>query len=129
MSYDKGARRERELIDKLRDYGYVGLRAPSSGSTTQRELPDVLMGNDGHVMAFEVKASSGDPIYIGGSEVEDLEFFANAFGAEAYFAARFDRTEWFFVTREEMHRTNGGNFRIKKVLGEDVERGLEVICQ
>jgi len=53
MSYSKGARRERELLSELNKNGYVGLRAPSSGSTTQRELPDIIAGKDGFCLAIE----------------------------------------------------------------------------
>lgn len=40
----KGASYERELVDRLRDAGYGALRLPSSGSATERDLPDVLAG-------------------------------------------------------------------------------------
>ena len=64
MSYSKGARRERELLSNLNERGYVGLRAPSSGSTTQRELPDIIAGKNGFSLAIEVKDSSKDKIYV-----------------------------------------------------------------
>jgi len=43
------------------------MRAPASGSATERELPDVLAAGDGDTFyAIEAKSSAGDPIYLGG---------------------------------------------------------------
>lgn len=41
-----GDRYERELVNTLTTVGMAALRAPSSGSATDRELPDVLVGMD-----------------------------------------------------------------------------------
>ncbi|PSP40299.1 nucleoid-structuring protein H-NS [Halobacteriales archaeon QH_6_64_20] len=40
----KGDRRERELVNELDEAGFAVMRAPASGSATDRELPDVLAG-------------------------------------------------------------------------------------
>lgn len=37
-------RYERELVSALDECGYVAMRAPSSGSATDRDLPDLLAG-------------------------------------------------------------------------------------
>ncbi|MFB6087942.1 MAG: Holliday junction resolvase Hjc, partial [Haloarculaceae archaeon] len=75
----KGDRRERELVNALDDAGFAVMRAPASGSATERELPDVLAGDDGDFFAIEAKSSAGDPIYLDGEEVEALLFFARNF--------------------------------------------------
>lgn len=114
MQSEKGDRRERELVNKLDDARFAVMRAPASGSATERELPDVLAGDKGEFYAIEAKSSSGKPIYIKQEEVEGLEFFAENFGAEARIAIRFDREDWYFFKPEEMYRTDSGNYRAKK---------------
>lgn len=114
-SSKKGDRRERELVNKLDEAGFAVMRAPASGSATERELPDVLAGNDGDFYAIEAKSSSGDPIYLDGEDdVEALLFFARNFGAKARIAVRFDREDWYFFHPGELYVTDGGNYRVKK---------------
>ncbi len=119
----KGDRRERELVNMLYDDDFGVTRIPSSGSSTKRELPDVLAGNGDIYMAIESKASSGSPIYIPGEEVEDLIIFSQKFGAKPRIAARFDREDWYFFHPSELHVTDGGNYRIKKE--EALENGTD----
>ena len=110
----KGDRRERELVNRLDEEGFAVMRAPSSGSATERELPDVLAGNGGDFYAIEVKSSAGAPIYLSGEEVEALVWFARNFGAKPRVAARFDREDWYFFHPGDLHGTDGGNYRVKK---------------
>ena len=116
MSQAKGDRRERELVNRLHDKGFAVMRAPASGSATQRELPDVLAGNGETFYAIEVKSSAGNPIYLTGEEVEALVYFSRNFGAKARIGVRFDREEWYFFHPGELHVTDGGNYRVKKEL-------------
>ena len=110
----KGDRRERELVNQLDAAGFAVMRAPASGSATDRDLPDVLAGNDGRFYAIEAKSSSGDPIYLSGEEVEALIYFAQNFGAKARIAVRFDREDWYFFHPGDLYTTDGGNYRVKK---------------
>ncbi len=109
----KGDRRERELVNKLHDAGFAVMRAPASGSATDRELPDVLAGNGDVFYAIEAKASKGNPIYLTGEEVEALVYFANNFGAKPRIAVRFDRQDWYFFHPADLYQTDGGNYRVK----------------
>lgn len=113
----KGDRRERELVNELDDRGWAVMRAPASGSATERELPDVLAGNGEYMYAFEAKASNGDPIYLEGgtddAEVESLMYFADNFGAYPRIAARFDYEDWRFFNPLQLHETPSGNRRVK----------------
>jgi len=121
----KGDRRERELVNRLDGAGFAVMRAPASGSATDRELPDVLAGDGDVFYAIEAKSSSGQPIYLSGEEVEALIYFARNFGAKARVAVRFDRESWYFFHPGDLHVTDGGNYRVKKETalaeGEDVE--------
>ena len=110
----KGDRRERELVNRLDEAGFAVMRAPASGSATDRELPDVLAGDGDTFYAIEAKSSSGRPIYLSGEEVEALIYFARNFGAKARIAVRFDREAWYFFHPGDLHTTDGGNYRVKK---------------
>jgi len=110
----KGDRRERELVNRLHDAGFAVMRAPASGSSTDRELPDVLAGDSRVFYAVEAKSSSGDPIYLRGEEVEALIYFSRNFGASPKIGVRFDREDWYFFHPGDLHVTDGGNYRVKK---------------
>ena len=116
----KGDRRERELVNALDAEGFAVMRAPASGSATERELPDVLAGDGEQFYAIEAKSSSGDPIYLTAEEIEGLQFFAEKFGAQAKVAARFDREDWAVFDIEDIV-TDRGAYRIKKA--KAVEQG------
>lgn len=113
---DKGASRERELVDMFWDAGFGVVRAPASGSATERALPDLVAGNEGLYVAVEAKSSGGDTVYIEGREVEELLEFGNRFGAKPRIGARFDREDWFFFHPGELHYTDGGNYRVKRTV-------------
>ncbi|WP_251342264.1 Holliday junction resolvase Hjc [Haloplanus halophilus] len=110
----KGDRRERELVNELDAAGFAVMRAPASGSATERDLPDVLAGDGERFYAIEAKSSGGDPIYLSGEEVESLIYFARNFGANARIAVRFDREDWYFFHPGDLYVTDGGNYRVKK---------------
>jgi Holliday junction resolvase len=123
-NYTKGARGERELLEIFYEEGFVGLRAPSSGSTTERELPDLIVGCNGQAICLEVKRCSGDYFYIDSEEIEDLYTFSDAFGTDAYIAIRFDyQREWRFFKEDMMHKTDGDRYRVKK---ENIDKGLKL---
>lgn len=113
-SNEKGDRRERELVNRLDETGFAVMRAPASGSATERNLPDVLAGDGDRFYAIEAKSSAGDPIYLDGAEVEALVYFSRNFGAKARVGVRFDREDWAFFHPGDLHETDGGNYRVKK---------------
>lgn len=113
-SNEKGDRRERELVNRLDEAGFAVMRAPASGSATERNLPDVLAGDGDRFYAIEAKSSAGDPIYLDGAEVEALVYFSRNFGAKARVGVRFDREDWAFFHPGDLHETDGGNYRVKK---------------
>lgn len=114
MSNSKGNRTERELVRKLAEAGFAVMRAPASGSATKRDLPDVLAGNADTFYAIEAKSSADDRIYLDGEEVESLVYFARNFGAKARIGVRFDEMDWFFFHPGTLHKTDGGNYRVKR---------------
>lgn len=114
MSNSKGNRTERELVRKLADAGFAVMRAPASGSATKRDLPDVLAGNADTFYAIEAKSSADDRIYLDGEEVASLVYFARNFGAKARIGVRFDEMDWYFFHPGTLHKTDGGNYRVKR---------------
>lgn len=123
-SSDKGDRRERELVDLLDEKGFAVIRAPSSGSGTDRDLPDVLAGNGSQFYAFEVKASKDSHVYLKGEEINSLIYFARNFGARARLGIRFDHEKWYFFHPHDVYTTDSGNYRVKRETA--IERGLTV---
>ena len=124
----KGDRRERELVNLLDERGFAVMRAPASGSSTSRDLPDVLAGNGDVFYAIEAKSSSERPIYLTGEEVEALVYFARNFGAKPRIGVRFDREDWYFFHPADLYTTDGGSYRVKKetALAEGVD--LDELC-
>lgn len=110
----KGDRRERELTNKLDDDGFAVIRAPASGSRTERELPDVLAADGDNTYAIESKASSGGKVYLDKQKVQGLDWFAKKFNAVPLAAFRWDRTEWLFLHTIDLYDTGGDTFRGSK---------------
>jgi Holliday junction resolvase len=134
-SNDKGDRNERELVNYLDRVGWTVIRIPASGSATERDLPDVLVGNEGDVYAFEAKSSGDTTIYIDAEEVEALNRFSHNFGAKPRLTARFEEVhgdpsygeDWpghYVLRPEQCHVTDVGNLRIKKELA--LEEGVPI---
>jgi Holliday junction resolvase len=119
-----GARIERQLVNTYTSLGWGALRVPTSGSATDRDLPDVLTGRphpdatdvaNSESYAIEVKATRGTTAYAGHDELAALTRFANMFGAHPLVAAYFkqqggSRSRYYLVPPEELRMTdqNGG---------------------
>jgi len=133
-------RYERHLVNALTDHGIPAMRAPTSGSSTDRDLPDILAGRPatGHpspatepvplstVWAIEHKSISASNAYVSGDEVDALVTFARAFGAAPYLAARFkgrgkDRVHY-LVSPSDCRVTDGGQYAIHEGTAPDVAR-------
>ena len=108
----KGSRRERELVNSLNREGFAVMRAPASGSATDREQPDVHPGNLEAVYAIEGKSSGDDIIYIDGEEIEKLMVYSTSTGARMRIGVRFDREDWYFLHPSQADFTRGGNYKV-----------------
>ena len=124
-----GGAKERELVREIEDVEHwTAMRAPSSGSATDRDLPDVLAGSAGRTLVVELKSSSGDPVYIGQEEVQALQRFAQAFGGTAYIACRWSSrslqdSTFYFSRPQALYRTDAGTYRAKY---EDMDTWTEL---
>ena len=108
-SKNKGCRTERELFHMFWDSNmWVALRVAGSGSTTV-PAPDLLVGNQNRKLAIECK-SGKNKRYLTKKEVDELEFFAEKFGAEAWIGVRFNNVDWLFLKPEELGVSKGDNY-------------------
>jgi Holliday junction resolvase len=115
-----GARIERQLVNTYTSLGWGALRTPSSGSATDRDLPDVLTGHPhqdpvgvatSEAYAIEVKATSQTTAYVRHDELNGLTRFANRFGAQPLVAAYFkqqggERSRYYLVPLGELRMTD-----------------------
>lgn len=89
---------------------WVCIRTAGSGSTTV-PAPDLLVGNQKRKLAIECK-SGKDTRYLTKKEVDELKFFSEKFGAEAWIGIRFNNVEWLFLRPEELGISKGNNYFI-----------------
>jgi Holliday junction resolvase len=120
MANRKGERRERELANRLDEAGFAVMRAPASGSATDRDLPDILVGNGADFYAIEAKSSSEDPIYLDATEVDALGYFADNYGADPRIGIRVDEQDWAFFPRTTSIALR---WELPGEVGEDDRRG------
>jgi len=106
----KGIKEERELIHKLDSLGFAVLRAPSSGSGTKLDRPDILAGRKGLILALEVKTSKKKTFYVKEESINQLVRFSEKFGAKPFVAVKFKHTGlgWLLIEPEKMVKTSKG---------------------
>lgn len=99
----KGYDAERQLVKKLRKYGFKAVRVPVS-APSREPLPDVFATKSDTILAFEVKAQSSGRIYFRKSQVEKLFEFLSIFDIYnnkiAVLAGKFPN-KWIFKKVEE----------------------------
>lgn len=101
----KGIGYERELIHLFWNTGeWAAMRVAGSGSI-QYPSADILAGNAARKMAIECKSSKKNNIYIPKQDIEDLQTFAQRFGAEPWIAVRFAKTDWHFISMDNIEFT------------------------
>lgn len=113
----------------------VAMRAPSSGSATDRALPDVLAGHRIGVAgpapewvsepwAIELKSTQSTTAYIDAAEVQALRGFCQLFGARPLVAGKFKRpgggrSPYYLLTPDDCRITDGGNYGIPEDTAQD----------
>ena len=102
----KGMNAERELVHLFWNNKWSSVRVAGSGSS-KYPSPDVLAGNGNRRLAIECKASKSSSKYLTAKEVNELQTFAELFGAEAWIGMRFDDMKWYFLSLEDLK--NSGN--------------------
>ena len=103
----KGSNAERELLHMFWSKGWACIRSAGSGSM-KYPGPDLLVGNKVRRMAIECKCTKKDKVYLDEHDVKQLKEFSNVFDARSFFAVKFSRKEWLFLSLEDIEKTQKG---------------------
>lgn len=106
----KGINAERELVHMFWAKNWACLRIAGSGSS-KYPSPDLLVGNNIRRLAIECKVTKGTKKYFEKNEIGALKKFAEIFGAEPWVAIKFKGYDWYFVSLEDMDKTEK-NFNV-----------------
>ena len=108
MKYkDKGSNAERELLHIFWSKGWACLRSAGSGSM-KYPGPDLLVGNKLRRLAIECKVTKEKKKYLDTYDIKQLREFCDIFGAEPWFAVKFSRMNWLFLSLEDIEKTEKG---------------------
>jgi len=115
----RGIRDERELVNRLWQYGFAVVRAPASGSATKMARPDIIAGNSrlGLQLALEAKTTWKNAIYISKQSIDQLLEFAKRFGCQPMLAIKFKgfkKISWIFIPPQKLKPTKTGNYKITR---------------
>ena len=105
---NKGSNSERELLHKFWSTGkWCAIRSAGSGSM-KYPGPDLLVGNLFRRMSIECKSTKDSKVYLNEADVNQLKEFSKVFDARPWFAVKFFRKEWLFVSIEDLEKTPTG---------------------
>lgn len=120
--YTKGARGERELLNRLSEMGYSVIR--SAGSGVNSISPDILALKANSGFAFECKAWDRGSVSIEPEKFEELRKWEKNAGMQTYIAWRMNSVGWYFVKLDEMNR-NGKSYSVTKRKALEINRVFE----
>ncbi len=112
----KGLNAERELVSLFWSASWAAIRVAGSGSS-RYPSPDVLAGTPTRKLAIECKTTKDPKKYLSEKDIEQLLTFSKVFNAEPWIGVRFDKKEWFFLSIDDLTKTNKGY-----VINEDLTR-------
>ena len=123
----RGSAAEREFLHALYEAGWGAVRAAGSGSIPL-EVPDIIAGHEGRVIAVEVKVSGNSRQYFRNEEIVDLRAFAKRFSCEAWVGVKFLRKGWYFVPAHTL-LSSGKNFVLSYEDAQERGRSIEQLIQ
>ena len=100
----KGINGEREIIHLFHKYGWNAIRVAGSGSS-RYPSPDILAGNGSRIIALECKIIKSKTIYIQKTDIEQLNIFAQGFGAEPWTGIKFQKDQWYFLPLHDLEQS------------------------
>ena len=103
----KGANVERELLHMFWAKKWAALRSAGSGSM-KYPGPDLLVGNKTRRMSIECKSTKSNKVYLDNHDIEQLKEFSKVFDARPWFAVKFARKGWYFLTIDDLEKTPTG---------------------
>ncbi len=95
LTYSKGSRAERELINYFSSKGFCVIRAAGSGVNSLS--PDLLVFKQGMQFAFESKAHEKTSLQISKDQIEGLKRWQDVSGISSLIAWRRNRKGWRFI--------------------------------
>src|SRR3989344_8395968 len=104
---NKGSNAERELLHKFWSTGkWCAIRSAGSGSM-KYPGPDLLVGNreKNRRLAVECKTTKKDKLYLDQHDISQLKEFSDIFDARAWFAVKFQKKDWRFLSLVDLKRT------------------------
>jgi Holliday junction resolvase len=121
----KGISYERELIHMFWKAGWAAVRVAGSGNT-QYPSADIIAGTVERKLVIECKSAKNNSIYIPKQDIAAFQEFAKLFGAEPWIAVRFNKTQWHFISMDNLQLTENcavittENIKYKGLLFEEV---------
>jgi len=122
LSYRKGSRAERELIDHFSTKGFCVIRAAGSGVNSLS--PDILVFKRGMQFGIEAKAHEKQNLNIDREQFDNLKRWEGISGINCYVGWRRNREPWYFLPLsifKESEKSYGINWENAQALGKKLE--------
>ncbi|VVC03266.1 Holliday junction resolvase Hjc [Candidatus Bilamarchaeum dharawalense] len=122
LTYRKGSRAERELIDYFSTRGFCVIRAAGSGVNSLS--PDILVFKRGMQMGIEAKAWEKENLNIDHEQFLNLKKWEDISGITCYVGWRRNREPWLFLPLgifKENSKSFAINWENAKGLGKKLE--------
>jgi Holliday junction resolvase len=68
----------------------------------------LIASNKFRTLAIECKSTKKNKKYLDDEDIKQLKEFCDIFGAEPWFAVRFARMNWLFLSLEDIEKTEKG---------------------
>ena len=125
-TYGKGARAERELINKFSENGFNVIRAAGSGVNSLS--PDLLAFKRGVQYAFECKAWDSGSLSFEKWKVDGMRHWEENTGITYRIAWRVSRDGWYFLPLHALEE-QGKTFTITLKKAKMIGQRLEDVCK
>ena len=86
---------------------WAALRSAGSGSM-KYPGPDLIVSNKVRTLAIECKSTKENKKYLDKYDLNQLKEFCDIFGAEPWFAVRFAKRDWLFLSLDDIEKTEKG---------------------
>ena len=105
----KGTKAERELLHMFWAKNFATIRSAGSGSM-KYPGPDLLVGNkeNNRRLAIECKTTKSNKLYLSDYDIKQLKDFSDIFDAREWFAVKFAKKDWRFLSLEDLKKTQNG---------------------
>jgi Holliday junction resolvase len=102
---EKGANAERELLKLFVEQGWMAIRVAGSGILPEPSC-DLIAGKLNKKYAIECKTCKDKKRYFSVEQISNFMKFSGIFGLEPLIAIRFNREGWFFMSPENIEKTD-----------------------